>query len=68
MNHDCCTLGQTAGGCIFDMQTHQVVGMQMTSRYLECGTCVPVSVLRDDPMFARAGVKFGQLRTRPSSA
>ena len=40
------------------MQTHQVVGMQMTSRYLECGTCIPVSVLRDDPMFARAGVTF----------
>jgi hypothetical protein len=58
MNHDCCTIGQTSGGCIFDMQTHQVVGMQMTSRYLECGTCVPVSVLRDDPMFTSAGVTF----------
>ena len=29
MTHDCCTLGQTAGGCVFDLQTHRVVGVQL---------------------------------------
>lgn len=58
MTHDCCTLGQSTGGCVVDLQTHQVVGLQTSSRYLDGGTVVPLSVLRDDPLMKRAGAIF----------
>ena len=58
LRHDCAVLGQSAGGCVVDLETSQVLGLQLTSRYLEAGTAVPLWVLRNDPLFARAGVTF----------
>jgi glutamyl endopeptidase len=58
MTHDCCTLGQSTGGCVVDLQTHQVVGLQISSRYLDCATVVPLSVLQSDPLMRKAGVNF----------
>jgi hypothetical protein len=60
LNHDCAPLGQTTGAAIVDLETQQLLGLQLTSRYLETGTAVPLWVLRDDPLFQRAGVTFTQ--------
>ena len=40
LQHDCAPLGQSCGGAIFDLETQQVLGMQLYSRYLECGTAI----------------------------
>jgi hypothetical protein len=60
MQTDCAPLGQTAGSPILDLETHQVLGLQLTSRYLEPGTAVPLWTLRDEPLFRRAGVTFAE--------
>jgi hypothetical protein len=57
---DCAPLGQTAGAPILDLETHQVLGLQLTGRYLETSTAVPLWVLRDEPLFRRAGVTFAE--------
>ena len=60
LQHDCAPLGQTCGGAIIDVETQQVLGMQLYSRYLECGTAIPLWVLREDPLLRRAGVTFAE--------
>lgn len=60
MHHDCGSLGQCAGGCVVDLETHQVIGLHLSGRYLEKGTAVPLWALRDDPLFQRAAVTFAQ--------
>src|SRR5262249_57138035 len=64
MQHDCCVLGQTGGSPIVDLETNRVVGMQLTNRYLENGTAVPLWVLRHDPLFERAAVPFAEADAR----
>jgi Trypsin-like peptidase domain len=63
LRHDCAPLGQTAGAPILDLETHEVIGLQTTSRYLETGTAVPLYLLRDDPLLRRAGVVFAEATT-----
>lgn len=58
LKHDCAPLGRSVGGCLIDLESHQVLGMQMSSRYLEGGVSVPLWVLSDDPLFQSAGVRF----------
>ncbi len=60
LRHDCAPLGQTSGAPILDLETHQVIGLQTTSRYLETGTAIPLYLLRDDPLLRRAGVTFAE--------
>jgi hypothetical protein len=60
LRHDCAPLGQNAGAPLLDLETHQVIGLQMTGRYLESSTAVPLYVLRDDPLLRRAGVNFAE--------
>jgi hypothetical protein len=60
LTHDCAPLGQTTGSAIVDLETHQLVGLQLTSRFLEEGTAIPLWVLREDPLFQRACVTFTQ--------
>jgi hypothetical protein len=60
LQHDCAPLGQLGGSPILDLETHQVVGMQLAGRYLEPGSAVPLFALRDDPLFKRAGVTFAE--------
>ncbi len=60
LRHDCAPLGQNAGAPLLDLETHQVIGLQMTGRYLESSTAVPLYVLRDDPLLRRAGVAFAE--------
>ena len=64
LQHDCAPLGQTAGAPLLDLETHQVLGVQTTGRYLEPGTAVPLYVLRDDPLLRRAGVTFAEATTQ----
>jgi hypothetical protein len=58
LQHDCAPLGQTAGSCLVDLETHQVLGLQLCGRYLESSTAIPLWVLRDDPLLRRCGVNF----------
>ena len=60
LRHDCAPLGQTAGAPLLDLETHQVLAVQTTGRYLETGTAVPLYALRDDPLLRRAGVTFAE--------
>jgi hypothetical protein len=63
VQHDCAVLGQSAGSCLVDLETQQVLGIQLTSRYLEMGTAIPLWCLRDDPLLQRCGVTFAQATT-----
>jgi hypothetical protein len=58
LRNDCGLLGSSAGSCLVDLETHQVLGLQLTSRYLEPGTAIPLWALRDDPLFRQASVSF----------
>lgn len=64
LQHDCTQLGQLSGGCILDLETHQVLGIHLSGRYLEPGSAVPLWMLRDDPLFKRAGVTFAEADSR----
>jgi hypothetical protein len=57
---DCGLLGCNGGSCVLDLETHQIIGMHLTSRYLEPGTAIPLWCLRNDPLFQRAGVTFAE--------
>jgi hypothetical protein len=58
LRHDCAPLGQNGGAPLLDLETHQVIGLQTTGRYLENNNAVPLYLLRDDPLLRRAGVTF----------
>jgi hypothetical protein len=58
LRHDCGLLGNLAGSPLVDLETHQVLGIHVSGRYLEPAVAVPTWVLRNDPMFQRAGVTF----------
>jgi hypothetical protein len=60
LQHDCAPLGQTAGACLVDLETHQVLGLQLYGRYLENSSAIPVWVLREDPLLRRCGVPFAE--------
>jgi hypothetical protein len=64
LEHDCAPLGQTSGSCIVDLETHQVLGLQLSGRYLGKGTAIPLWVLRDDPLLKRVGVTFAEATSR----
>src|SRR5262249_45567783 len=66
--HNCALLGESAGSCLFDLETHQVLGLHLFGRYLETGTAIPLWVLRDDPLLRRAGVTFAEATTRELEA
>ncbi len=63
LQHDCTQLGNSSGSCLIDLETHQVLALHVSGRYLENGTAIPLWVLRDDPLFRRAGVTFAQVST-----
>jgi hypothetical protein len=64
LQHDCAPLGQLGGSPILDLETHQVVGMQLSGRYLEPNNALPLFALRDDPLLRRAGVTFAEATIR----
>jgi hypothetical protein len=64
IRHDCAPLGSTSGSPLLDLESHQVIGLQTTGRYLESSTAVPLYVLRDDPLLRRAGINFAETTTQ----
>lgn len=64
MQHDCANLGQSMGGCVVDLETHQVLGLQLSGRYLEMSTAIPLWCLREDPLLCKAGVTFAEASSR----
>lgn len=60
LQHDAGMMGQSAGSCLMDLETHQVLGLHLTGRYLEPGTAIPLWILRDDPLLRKAGVTFAE--------
>jgi len=60
LKHDCAMLGHSAGSCLIDLESHQVLGLHLSSRYLEGGVAIPLWVLRDDPMLQGAGVIYAK--------
>jgi hypothetical protein len=64
LRHDCGPLGQTSGAPLIDLETHQVLGLQTTGRYLEASTAVPLYLLREDPLLRRANVTFAEATPR----
>ncbi|MBL8797299.1 MAG: trypsin-like peptidase domain-containing protein [Planctomycetia bacterium] len=67
LRHDCAMLGQSAGGALLDLETHQVLGIQLSGRYLEPGTAIPLWALRDDPLLRRANVSFAEASSEQMS-
>jgi Trypsin-like peptidase domain len=68
LRHDCAPLGVTCGAPVIDLETHQVVGVQVTGRYLETSTAVPVYALQEDPLFRRCNVPFTNTRRAEEKA
>jgi hypothetical protein len=68
LQHDAAPLGQNAGAPVLDLETHQVIGLQTTGRYLEASTAVPLYLLRDDPLLRDAGVTFAEATTQDRQA
>jgi hypothetical protein len=58
LRHDAAPLGRNGGAPVLDLETHQVLGVQTTGRYLEAGEAAPLYQLRDDPLLRQAGVAF----------
>jgi hypothetical protein len=58
LQHDCAPLGHSAGSCLVDLETHQILGLHVSGRYLENGTAVPMWSLKNDPLLQRCGVTF----------
>jgi S1-C subfamily serine protease len=56
--HDCSTLGGNSGSPVFDLETHQVVGLHFGGRYLSGNNAVPLWRLTDDRLLRAAGVNF----------
>ncbi len=57
-HHDCSTLGGNSGSCVIDLDTHLVLGLHFSGKYLEYNRAVAVWRLRDDPLLGRTGVNF----------
>jgi hypothetical protein len=68
LQHDCAPLGHSAGGCLIDAETHRVLGLHVSGRYLENGMAVPMWSLKDDPMMQRCGVTYAQAKPEELTA
>lgn len=58
LGHDCSTLGGNSGSPVFDLATHQVIGLHFGGRYHIGNVAVPLWRLVDDPMVDVAGVNY----------
>ena len=57
--HDCSTLGGNSGSCVIDLDSHQVLGLHFSGRYLEANKAVALWKLSDDRLVKKAGLQFG---------
>jgi V8-like Glu-specific endopeptidase len=56
--HDCSTLGGNSGSCVVDLESHRVVGLHFSGRYLEANKAVALWKLAKDPLIKKAGISF----------
>lgn len=61
-------LGHSAGGCIIDLETHRVLGVHVSGRYLETGTAIPLWMLHDDPLLKRCQVTYAAANAQELTA
>jgi hypothetical protein len=57
--HDCSTLGGNSGSCVIDLESHEVLGLHFSGRYLEANKAVALWKLADDLLVKKAGLAFG---------
>ncbi|HUR84493.1 MAG TPA: serine protease [Solirubrobacteraceae bacterium] len=55
--HDCSTLGGNSGSCVVDLETHQILGLHFSGRYLVNNKAIALSTC-PDPLIQRAGLVF----------
>ncbi len=55
--HDCSTLGGNSGSCVVDLETHQILGLHFSGRYLVSNKAIALSTC-PDPLIAKAGLVF----------
>ena len=58
LRHDCAPLGHSGGGCLVDLETHHVLGLHVSGRYLESGAAVPLWILQGDPLLKKGQVTW----------
>jgi V8-like Glu-specific endopeptidase len=56
--HDCSTLGGNSGSCVVDLESHEVIGLHFSGRYLEANKAVALWRLANDRLIRRAGIEF----------
>ena len=55
--HDCSTLGGNSGSCVIDLQTHQILGLHFSGRYLVANKAIALAHCGDD-LIKKAGLEF----------
>lgn len=58
--HDASTLGGNSGSPVFDLETHDVIGLHFGGKYLQGNNAVPLWTLTEDELLRHAGINFGQ--------
>ena len=56
--HDCSTLGGNSGSCVIDLESHRVLGLHFSGRYLEANKAVALWKLAGDRLLKKAGIEF----------
>lgn len=58
LEYDCSTLGGNSGSPVFDLASHQVIGLHFGGKYGHGNYAVPLWMLTDDPLLAEGGINF----------
>ena len=58
LTHDCSTLGGNSGSPVFDLETHQVIAVHYSGRYLAANNAIPLWSLFGDELLRKAKVNF----------
>lgn len=58
LRHDCSTLGGNSGSCVVDLESHRVLGLHFSGRYLEANKAVALWKLAGDRLMKKAGIQF----------
>ena len=55
--HDCSTLGGNSGSCVVDLETHRILGLHFSGRYLVTNKAIALAAC-PDPLIREAGLVF----------
>ncbi len=56
--HDCSTLGGNSGSCVVDLETHAILGLHFSGRFLVANKGIALATC-DDPLIEKVGLEFG---------